>query len=250
MPEDIAKNKPDLTGAYALVTGASRGIGYESAKALAGAGAHVLAMARTVGGLEELDDEIKAVGGKCSLIPVDITDGDALQKLAPALGERFGRIDILLANAGALGELAPIADTDDKVWHHTFDVNVHANFRLLKSLDPLLRASAAGRAIFITSRVGGELARAYWSAYGASKAAMENLAATYAEETKSTSVRVAIIDPGPMRTKMRAAAMPGENPETLPLPSALAPLVLYAASEDYDGMAERLIFRDWAGIPR
>ena len=250
MPVDVSEHQPDLNGAYALVTGASRGIGFEAAKALAAAGAHVLAMARTVGGLEELDDAIKSAGGKCSLIPADITDGEAIAQLGPVLADRFGRLDIFLANAGDLGELAPVPDIDEKVWRRAFEVNVHANWRLLKILDPLLRASAAGRAIFITSRVGGELARAYWAAYGASKAAMENLAATYAEETAATNIRVAIIDPGPMRTKMRATAMPGEDPNTLPDPAALSPLVLYAASEDYDGAAERLIFRDWAGLPR
>ncbi len=239
---------PDLSGAYALVTGASRGIGAAMAKALAGAGAHVLALARTVGGLEELDDEIKAAGGKCSLIPADLTEPEAIERLGPALMERFGRVDILLANAGDLGELAPLTDIDPAAWSRALDINVTANWHLIRSLDPALRASAAGRAIFISSRVGGEEPRAFWGAYAASKAALEMLAKTYAEETAVTDLRVAIIDPGAMRTRMRATAMPGEDPKTLRGPEELTPLVLYAASEDYDGRAERLVFRDWKTV--
>ncbi|MEO1014140.1 MAG: SDR family NAD(P)-dependent oxidoreductase [Pseudomonadota bacterium] len=242
---DLNAPAPDLNGAYALVTGASRGIGAAMAKALAEAGAHVLALARTVGGLEELDDEIRAAGGKCSLIPADLTEPEAIERLGPALLERFGRLDILLANAGDLGELAPLTDIDPEVWARALDVNVTANWRLIRTLDPALRASAAGRVIFMTSRVGGEEPRAFWGAYAVSKAAMEMLAQTYAEETAASDIRVAIVDPGAMRTRMRAKAMPGEDPKTLPDPSELAPLVLYAASEDYDGRAERLAFRDW-----
>jgi NAD(P)-dependent dehydrogenase (short-subunit alcohol dehydrogenase family) len=236
---------PDLSGKTALVTGASRGIGKAAALTLAKAGAHVIALARTVGGLEDLDDEIRAAGGSATLIPADLADADAIDQLAPALANRFGKLDILIANAGVLGELAPIADIAPKVWKQVFDVNVEANWRLLRALDPLLRASDGARIIFLTSRVGGELARPFWGAYAASKAALEMLAKTYAEEMKSSKVRVAIIDPGAMRTKMRAQAMPGEDPQTLPDPSALAPLILHAASPDYDGVAERLVFRDW-----
>ncbi|MEM6538812.1 MAG: SDR family NAD(P)-dependent oxidoreductase [Pseudomonadota bacterium] len=236
---------PDLQGRVALITGASRGIGYEAAKALAKSGAHVLALARTVGGLEDLDDEIKETGGACSLVPCDLTETEALDRLGPVLLERFGRIDILVANAGDLGELAPVPDVDEKIWRRTFDINVHANWHLLKTLDPALRASDAGRAVFLTSRIGGETARAYWSPYAASKAAMEMLASTYAEETAKTKLRVAIVDPGATRTRMRAKAMPGEDPETLPHPSEIAPLIVHAASPLYDGHAERLIFRDW-----
>ena len=235
---------PDLSGKTALVTGASRGIGYQAAKALAAAGAHVLALARTVGGLEELDDEIRAAGGASTLIPADLGDVDAIDALPGVIAERFGGLDILIANAGALGELAPVPDIDPAVWRRVFDINVDANWRLLRGLDPLLRARQA-RIAFLTSRVGGETARAFWGAYGASKAALERLAQTYAAETRASGVRVAIIDPGAMRTKMRASAMPGENPETLPEPSALVPLIYHAVSPDYDGDAERLIFRDW-----
>lgn len=231
---------PDLSGKIALVTGASRGLGRASALALAKAGAHVLALARTVGGLEELDDEIAKAGGKASLVPADLTEFETVDQLGSALAKRFDKLDILVLNAGALGELAPIPDIAPKAWRRAFDVNVEANWRLLRTLDPLLRASGGARVIVMTSRVGGEIARPFWGAYAASKAALEMLAKTYAEETSKAGVRVAIVDPGPMRTKMRAEAMPGEDPKTLPDPSEIAPVILRAASADYDGMAERL----------
>ncbi len=234
---------PHLSGKIALVTGASRGIGRASSLALARAGAHVLALARTVGGLEELDDEITKNGGKASLIPADLGDFEIVDQLGSALSTRFGRLDILVLNAGVLGELAPLTDIAPKAWRRTFDINVEANWRLLRTLDPLLRASGAARVIVLTSRIGGEIARPFWGAYAASKAALEMLAKTYAEETRQAGVRVAIVDPGAMRTRMRAEAMPGEKPETLPDPSEIAPLIVHAASADYDGMAERLAFR-------
>lgn len=239
----ITNKTPDLSGKIALVTGASRGIGRASALALARAGAHVLALARTVGGLEELDDEIAKAGGKASLIPADLTEFETVDQLGPALAKRFDKLDILVLNAGALGELAPIPDIAPKAWRRAFDVNVEANWRLLRTLDPLLRASGAARVIVMTSRIGGEIARPFWGAYAASKAALEMLAKTYAEENAQTGLRVAIVDPGPMRTKMRAEAMPGEDPQTLPDPSEIAPVILRAASPDYDGIAERLAFR-------
>lgn len=237
--------RPDLSGKIALVTGASRGIGYAMALALAKAGAHVLALGRTVGGLEELDDEINAAGGTASLIPADLNDEKAIAQLAPALADRYGKLDILIANAGALGELAPIPDISPDIWQRTFATNVTANFQLFRTLDPLLRASDLPRVAVVTSRVGGAQARAFWGAYAASKAALEMLAKTYALETRSAGIRVSIIDPGAMRTKMRAQAMPGENPDTLPHPDELAPLLYHAVSRDYDGDADRLIFREW-----
>lgn len=236
---------PDLSGKLALVTGASRGIGYATALKLAEAGAHVLALARTAGGLEELDDAIRAVGGKASLIPADLTDEEAIEQLGPALMSRFGKLDILIANAGDLGELAPLTDITPKVWRRVFDTNVTANYQLLRTLDPLLRTASHGRVVFLTSRVGGAMARPFWGAYAASKAALEMMAQTYALETKITTVRVAIIDPGAMRTNMRAQAVPGEDPQTLPHPEELAPLIYHAVSPDYDGEAERLVFREW-----
>lgn len=231
---------PDLSGKTALVTGASRGIGRAAALALGRSGAHVLALARTVGGLEELDDEIVKAGGTASLIPADLTVFDTLDQLGPALAKRFPKLDILVLNAGVLGELAPIPDIAPKAWRRAFDTNVEANWRLLRTLDPLLRASGSARVIVMSSRIGGEVARPFWGAYAASKAALEMLVKTYAEESKAAGIRVAIIDPGAMRTKLRAEAMPGEKPETLPDPSEIAPLILKAASEEYDGMAERL----------
>lgn len=236
---------PNLSGKTALVTGASRGIGYAAALALAKAGAHVLALARTTGGLEELDDEITAAGGKASLIPLDLADPEAIERLGPALAARFPKLDILIANAAVLGELTPLTDISEKIWKATLDVNLTANWRLLKTLDPLLRTSGAARVVFLTSRVGGEIARPFWGGYAISKAALEMMAKIYAAETKIAGIRVAIIDPGPMRTRMRAQAMPGEDPDTLPDPSELAPLLLRAISPDYDGEAERLTFREW-----
>ncbi len=230
----------ELSGRTALVTGASRGIGRAAAVALGRAGAHVILLARTVGGLEEADDEIRKAGGTATLIPADLSDFAAIDRLAPAISERFQRLDILVLNAGVLGELAPIPDIAPKVWRQAFDVNVEANWRLLRALDPLLRASEAARVIVMTSRVGGEIAKPFWGAYAASKAALEMLARTYAEEMKASGVRVAIVDPSAMRTRMRASAMPGEKPETLPDPSEIAPVILKAASREYQGIAERM----------
>lgn len=235
----------NLSGKIALVTGASRGIGRASALALAKAGAHILAIARTVGALEELDDEIKSIGGTASLIPADLSDTTSLEALGPALSNRFSKLDIFVGAAGVLGELAPVPDISPKVLKEVFDVNLHANWHLIRTLDPLLRAAGNGRALFLTSRVGGAESRAFWGAYAASKAALEMFAETYALESKVSGVRVAIIDPGAMRTNMRAQAMPGEDPSILPTPDKLAPLILYAASPAYDEIAERLIFREW-----
>lgn len=237
---------PDLKGKTALVTGASRGIGRAMALALAKAGAHVLALARTSGGLEELDDDIKAAGGHASLIPMDLTEGDGIERLAGALSKRFEKLDILFANAAMLGELAPLPDIAPKAWNATLDLNVTANWRLIRALDPMLRKSGDAHVVFMTSRVGGELARPFWGAYAVSKAALEMLAKTYAEETKNADISVAIIDPGAMRTKMRAQAMPGEDPETLPPPEALTPMFYEAITAKTDGVL-RLAFRDWKG---
>jgi NAD(P)-dependent dehydrogenase (short-subunit alcohol dehydrogenase family) len=239
----MSENIPDLTGKTALVTGASRGIGRAAALALAKAGAHVLALARTVGGLEELDDEIRKTGGAASLIPMDLTEGDGIERLAEALGERFGKIDIVIANAAILGELAPLQDIEPKVWQKTLDLNVTANWRLIRAFDPLLRKSDDAHMVFLTSRIGGEIARAYWGVYAVSKAAMEMLAKTYGAETMKSNVTVAIVDPGAMRTSMRAQAMPGEDPASLPSPDELTPLLYKAVTDKTDGVM-RLCFRD------
>jgi NAD(P)-dependent dehydrogenase (short-subunit alcohol dehydrogenase family) len=213
-------SKP-LADRIALVTGASRGIGYATALKLAEAGAHVIAVARTVGGLEELDDEIRSVGGSATLVPLDLTDFPAIDRLGAALNERYRRLDVLVANAGILGVLSPLGHVEPKAWDEMIAVNVTANWRLIRSMDPLLQASDAGRAVFVTSGITGR-PRAYWGAYAASKAALEMMVRIYAAETATTPVRVNLFNPGPTRTRMRAAAMPGEDPETLEAPEGPA----------------------------
>ena len=236
---------PDLKGKTALVTGASRGIGRAAALAYSKAGAHIIAIARTAGALEELDDDIRAIGGAATLVPFDLTEGDGVERLAAAVAERFEKLDILFANAAILGELAPLTHIEPKVWLKTLDLNVTVNWRLIRAFDALLRKSDDGRAVFLTSRVGGEVPRAFWGAYGVSKAALEMLAKTYAEETRNANVTVAILDPAAMRTAMRAQAMPGEDPESLPSPKELTPLFYEAVTAQWEG-ANRLSFRDWA----
>ena len=215
-----------LAGRVAVVTGASRGIGYATAKALAAAGAHVVATARTQGGLEELDDEIRAAGGSATLAPFAIDDFDAIDRLGAALYQRFGKLDVLVANAGQLGPLTPLGHVEPKEWDKTVAVNLTANWRLIRSLDPLLRASDAGRAVFLTSGVVHK-DRAYWGPYAVTKAGVEALARSYAAETRTnTPVRVTLVNPGPLRTAMRARALPGEDPATLKTPADLAPKIV------------------------
>ncbi len=212
-----------LAGRVALITGASRGIGAAVARKFAEEGAHVVLVARTVGGLEEVDDSVKAVGGEATLVPQDLLEFDAIDRLGAALHERFGKLDILVGNAGALGVLSPVAHLEPEIWEETMAVNVTVNFRLIRSLDPLLRLSDAGRAIFVSSGVARK-PRAYWGLYGTSKAALEHMVLTWAREVEKTDLRVNLINPGATRTTMRAAAMPGEDPMTLPTPEDLAPL--------------------------
>lgn len=221
-----------LRDRIAVVTGASRGIGRAAAVAYAKAGAHVIALARTQGALEELDDEIRAAGSTATLVPVDLKDLDALDRLGAAINERWGKLDILLGNAGLLGELAPLTHIDQPVWDAVMTVNVTANWRLIRSLDPLLRNSDAGRAIFLSSGAAHKCT-AYWGPYSVSKAALEALVRTYAAETASTAIRAMLVNPGPLRTAMRAAAMPGENPETLKTPEDLAPHLVRLAAVDW-----------------
>lgn len=220
---------PDLSGRVALVTGASRGIGYHLAKQMAGAGAHVIAVARTVGGLEELDDEIKVAGGSATLVPLDLTDMAGIDRLGGSIHQRWGKLDILVANAGVLGVIAPIGHVEAKVFDKVMAVNVTGTWRLIRSVDPLLRLSDAGRAIVISSGAAHS-ARAFWAPYAASKAAVEALARSWADETKNMALRVNIVDPGATRTAMRAQAMPGENPDTLPVPADVAASILRLAS--------------------
>ena len=222
-----------LEGRVAVVTGASRGIGYQAAKGFAAAGAHVVAVARTVGGLEELDDEIRAAGGAATLVPLDLKDFDGIDRLGGALYDRWGRLDILFANAGILGQLSPLGHVPPKVWDEVMAVNVTANWRLIRSLDPLLRQSKAGRALFMSSGAARNC-RPFWGPYSASKAALEALARTYAGEVRNTPIRVVVIDPGRTRTAMRAQAMPGEDPATLPHPSEIVPPLIEMASPGFD----------------
>lgn len=222
-----------LDGRVALITGASRGIGRAVAKCFAEQGAQVILTARTQAALEEVDDEIRALGGKATLVPCDLTKFDTIDQVGAAIHERFGKLDVLVGNAGQLGTLAPITHLEPKEWQKVLDVNLTANWRLIRSMDPLLRASDAGRAMFVTSTVGHQ-PRAFWGTYAVSKAGLEMTAGVYAEETKKTNIRVNLINPGGTRTDMRADAMPGENPEAVKAPEAINHLFLELASPAYD----------------
>ncbi len=226
----------DFAGRIALVTGASRGIGRAIALELASAGTHVIALARTTGALEELDDEIKARGGTATLIPLDLKDGEGVDRLQPALASRWGRLDILVANAGMLGPLGPIGHVSPKEWDNVLSVNLTANWRLIRAVDPLLRAGDAGRALFVTSGAARSC-RAYWGPYSVSKAGLEALARTYAAETVKTPVKTLIVNPGPLRTRMRAEAMPGEDPMTLRTPEELARALMRFMTPQWTGEA-------------
>ncbi|MBC8242086.1 MAG: SDR family NAD(P)-dependent oxidoreductase [Alphaproteobacteria bacterium] len=203
-----------LSERVALITGASRGIGRATAILFAREGAHCILTARTTGALEELDDEIKAIGGTATLVPMDLTDYPAIDRLGAGIFERFGKLDVLIGNAGILGKLGPVTHTDPKVWDQVMAINLTANWRLLRSLDPLLRQSDAARVVMLTSSVGAT-PRAYWGAYAISKAALESMTLTYAAEMEKTAVRVNLLNPGATRTRMREEAYPGENPDTL-----------------------------------
>jgi NAD(P)-dependent dehydrogenase (short-subunit alcohol dehydrogenase family) len=212
-----------LEGRVALVTGASRGIGRAIALELAREGAHVIAVARTTGALEALDNDIVKLGGTATLVPMDLKDGPAFPRLAGAIAERWKKLDVLIGNAGVLGgPLTPVTNINPKNWIEAVDINVNANLRLIQFLDPLLKASDAGRAIFVTSGAATNI-RAYWGVYSATKAALDVLIKTYAAECSTTNVRANLFSPGPVRTGMRAKAFPGEDPMTLPTPEDVAP---------------------------
>ena len=214
-----------LASRIALVTGASRGIGYAAATALATAGAHVVAVARTQGGLEELDDEIRKGGGSATLVPLSLTDYEGIARLGAALHERHGKLDILVGNAGTAGPSSPLGHIDLKPWNDVMAINVTANFQLIRCMDPLLRASDAGRAVFVTSGVAHK-ANAYLGPYAASKAALDALVRSWANETANTKLRVNLFSPGPIRTRMRATVFPGEDPVTLDTPEQAAEFIV------------------------
>ncbi len=225
-----------LEGSIALVTGASRGIGRAVALDLARSGAHVIALARTQGALEDLDDAIRSLGSEATLVPCDLEDFEALDRLGAAIFERWGKLDIFIGNAGVLGPVTPLAHVGPDQWEEVLAVNVTANWRLIRSLDPLLRAAEAGRVVFISSSAGHSAhLKPYWGPYAVTKAALDALARTYAAETMNvTRVRVMAVNPGPLRTRMRAAAMPGEDPMSLRTPEELAPKILALCAPEWE----------------
>ena len=241
-------NPPDnlpLKDRIALVTGASRGIGHASALALAKAGAHVVAVARTQGALEALDDEIKAATGQAAtLVPMDIAEADGLDQLGLALHNRFSRLDILVHAAAMLGPMTPVSHIEPKHWDKVVALNLTASYRLIRAMEPLLRASEHPRAIFLTS---GRAIRpkAFWGPYGVTKAGLEHMVRTWADELEQTKVRAVLLDPNVMRTRMRAEAMPGEDPSTLPDPSEIGPLVVELAQADLGQPTASVVFSTW-----
>jgi len=221
-----------LASRIALVTGASRGIGYATARALAKAGAHIVAVARTQGGLEELDDEIRKDGGSATLVPLGMTDFDGIARLGAALHERHGKLDIVVGNAGVPGPSSPLGHIEPKTWNDVMMVNGSANFQLIRCMEPLLKQSDAGRAVFITSGAASK-APAYLGPYAASKAALETLERVWAAETATTAIRVNLFSPGPIRTRMRATVFPGEDPMTLETPDQVAELIVPMCSPEW-----------------
>jgi NAD(P)-dependent dehydrogenase (short-subunit alcohol dehydrogenase family) len=214
-----------LDGQVALVTGASRGIGRAVALELARLGAHLVLISRTQGALEELDDDVRALGGAATLLPLDLRDGEKLDPVGPSLQARFGRLDILVHNAGALGKLTPAAHILPKDFSECVAVNMTATYRLIRTCAPLLLAAPAGRAVFVSSTVARD-PRAFWGAYGATKAGMENLVLSWAQEVEKSSLRINLFNPGGTATRMRAQAFPGEDPNTLPQPADVAPALV------------------------
>jgi len=229
----------NLENRIALITGASRGIGAAVAKRFAAEGAHVILVARTVGGLEEVDDAVKKSGGSATLVPLDLCEYEKIDQLAASIHQRFGKLDILVGNAGTLGVLSPMPHIPPKKWDETIALNLTANFRLIRAFDPLLKKSDAAQVIFVTSGVA-KGTFPYWGPYAASKAALEAMAVTYAGECENTNIRVNMIDPGVVRTRMRAQAMPGENPETLPLPEEITDRFVELAAASYTKNGQRV----------
>lgn len=221
-----------LNGRLALVTGASRGIGAATAEALAGAGAHVILVARTTSALEAVEDRIHAAGGTATIAPLDLVDGESIGKLAGAVAERWQKLDILVLNAAMLGSLTPVQDIDPKEYSRLLSLNLLSNQALIAAFDPLLKKAERAEVIALTSSVGSE-PRAFWGAYGSSKAALETLLGAYADETEYTGrIKVHIVDPGATRTRMRALAFPGEEPESVKAPEVVASAILERLSVD------------------
>lgn len=220
-----------LDGRIAVITGASRGIGAAVARTFAGEGAHVILTARSQGGLEEVDDAIRAAGAAATLFPADLTEFDVIDQMAAAIHERFGRLDVLVGNAGILGPLSPMHHIEPAAWDEVMAINLTANWRLIRAFDPLLRLSPAGRAIFVSSGAA-DGHHPYWGAYAVSKGALEVMVRTWASELEATSVRANLFNPGGTRTRMRAEAFPGEDPETLPAPERIAEAIVPLAQAD------------------
>ena len=224
----------DFEGKIALVTGASRGIGYHAAKTLAQNGAHVIALARTVGGLEELDDEVRSVGGSATLVPLDLMEHDAIDRLGDSIFERWQRLDIFVANAGMLGGLSPIEHFEPNTFEKVLALNVTSNWRMMRSMSPLLRESESGRVIALTSSNTAETARSFWGAYAASQAALITLLKTWSHETEKSAIRINMLDPGPTRTALRAQAMPGEDLQKISHPASIGKSILHLASSNLE----------------
>jgi len=228
---------PRLAGRIALITGASRGIGAAVTERFAREGAHVVLAARTTGGLEEVDDRVRAAGGSATLVPVDLRDFIKIDELAAALYQRYGRLDILIGNAGEFGVFSPLGHIDPKLWDEVVALDLTANWRLIRAMDPLLRAAPAGRAIFVTSRLGRD-ALPYYGPYAVSKAGLETMVRIYAGEVARTRVRVNLIDPGPLRTRLRARIFPGENPMTLAPPESVTSAFLQLVLPEWSRSGE------------
>ncbi|WP_375611299.1 MULTISPECIES: SDR family NAD(P)-dependent oxidoreductase [unclassified Bartonella] len=227
----MTKRDFSLHGRVALVTGASRGIGYHLALELAARGAHIIALARTVSGLTELDNQIREKGAHTTLVPLDLHHMENIDTLAISIAKRWKKLDIIVANAGILGTLSPIAHIENTVFEDVFQINLFSQWRLMKAVEPLLRESDAGRAILLSSSVA-HAARPFWGAYAASKAALEVIARCWAEELKQTPIKINCVNPGATRTAMRAEAMPGEDPQTLPSPQEVAKKIVHLLSPD------------------
>jgi NAD(P)-dependent dehydrogenase (short-subunit alcohol dehydrogenase family) len=236
-----------LKDRIALITGASRGIGAAIARRYAAEGAHVICVARTTGALEELDDEIRAAGGSATLVPLDLEKTELIDGLAAPLLERFGRLDILVGNAGMFGRMTPLHQFPPNLWEQVFKLNVHANQRLIRAVHPLLFASPAGRAMFVTSSVARDI-RAYWGAYAASKAALDAMVQGYAKEVLETNIKVNLVNPGGTQSKMRAEAFPGEDPNTLPKPEDITEVFVALAEANSMQHGEWISAREFCGI--